>query len=261
MKKKPKQKSLLQLKSNFWGNKFPIAIAHRGGDGAGFGKRNTLPAFRSAYKMGYWLLETDVINTKDGVVIVAHGAKTRLTARLRGTFSFSLLQNLTYPEIKRTLRVSGEPIPTLEELLKSFPEAKFLIDPKTDEVVESLADLLISLKALERVCVASFHYDRIKHMHEILDDKVRLGLVIGRNNWLKYLPLLKTGRLKHIEVIYLHHSFVSRPMIRLIHGKGFKVLVWTANSKLSINHAAKSGADGIISDKVGLLKEILESRN
>lgn len=243
---------------DFWDSKTPIAIAHRGGDVAGFAKRNTMAAFSSAAKLGYEYLETDVVVTKDGRVIISHGAGTGLIAKMRGTHSFSVLQGMTYPEIKQSLRVGGELVITLEELLKKFPKTKFLLDPKTDEAVEPLAGLLINLKASNRVCLASFRYERTAKLYRLLGDQVAYGIIIGCNNWLKLLPKLKSGRLKHVQVIYLHHSFVSRPMINLIHSHGLRVFVWTCNSPLSIKHAIRCSADGIISDRVELLKSLLK---
>jgi glycerophosphoryl diester phosphodiesterase len=244
------------MPGTFWG-KTPIAVAHRGGNAAGQGRRNTLAAFNAAHKLGYDYFETDVINTKDGRVIIAHGAMSNLTARLRGTFSVDLLQNLTYKQVKSGLRVKGEQLPLLEDLLLRFPTTKFFIDPKTDEVVEPLAALIAGLKVQDRVCLGSFRYRRVQKLRRLLDGRGHFALIIGRNNWLAYLPRLKTGRLKGLEAVYLHHSFVSRPMLRLVHSKGLKALIWTCNSPLSIKHAVKCGADGVISDRIDLLKEIL----
>jgi glycerophosphoryl diester phosphodiesterase len=240
----------------FWGTR-PIAVAHRGGNAAGQAKRNTLAAFQAAHRLGYEYFETDVINTKDGRVIIAHGAMFSLTARLRGTFKIDLLQNLTYRQIKSSLKVSGEQIPLLEDLLLKFPTKKFFIDPKTDEVVEPLAKLVGSLGVQERVCLGSFRYGRVLKLRQLLGGKGHFALIIGRNNWLKYLPGLKTGRLKHIEAVYMHHSFVSRPMLRLVHSKGLKALIWTCNSPLSIKNAVRCGADGVIADRIDLLKDVL----
>lgn len=232
-------------------------MAHRGGNAAGRTKRNTLAAFKAAHRLGYEYFETDVINTKDGKVIIAHGALFNLTARLRGTFSVDLLQNLTYKQIKSGLKISGEQIPLLEDLLKTFPTTKFFIDPKTDAVVEPLAQLISRLRVHDRVCLGSFRYGRVQRLHRLLNGKGHFALIIGRNNWLAYLPRLKTGRLKLVEAVYMHHSFVSRPMLSLVHAKGFKALIWTCNSPLSIKHAVRCGADGVISDRIDLLKETL----
>lgn len=247
------------MAKSFWENP-PIAVAHRGGNAAGQGKRNTLAAFNSAYKLGYDYFETDVINTKDDRVIIAHGALFSLTARLRGTFSVDLLQNLTYKQVKSSLRVGGQQIPLLEDLLLRFPSAKFFVDPKTDEVIGPLAELIIALKAQDRVCLGSFSYKRVLRLRKLLGGQGHFALIIGRNNWLRYLPSLKAGRLKAVEAVYMHHSFVSRPMLGLIHSKGLKALIWTCNSPLSIKNAIRCGADGVISDRIDLLKEVLEDR-
>lgn len=247
------------MAASFWG-KAPIAVAHRGGNAAGQGKRNTMSAFRSADKLGYGYMETDVINTSDGRVIIAHGAMFNLTARLRGTFKIDLLQNLTYKQIKSGLKVSGEQIPLLEDLLLRFPTARFFIDPKTDEVVEPLAQLVARLKVQDRVCLGSFRYKRVVRLRQMLKGRGHFALIIGRNNWLRYLPMLKAGRLKGIEAVYMHHSFVSRPMLGLVHSKGLKALIWTCNSPLSIKNAVRCGADGVISDRIDLLKEILKPK-
>jgi glycerophosphoryl diester phosphodiesterase len=244
----------------FWDSPAPIAIAHRGGDAAGHQRRNTMAAFKAARDLGYDYIETDVVRTKDGQVIVSHGGLTDITARLRGSHSYRRLQAMTYAQINKELRVAGESISLLEDVLKQFPKARFFIDPKTDETVEPLAELLAKLRVLDRVCIGSFRYERVLRANKILGDKAHLAVIIGRNNWLKLLPRIKTGRLKHVEAVYLHHSFVSRPMLGLIKNKGLKALVWTANSPLAIKNALRCGADGVMSDKAGLLKEMIKAR-
>lgn len=247
------------MAKEFWPDKArPIAVAHRGGNAAGQDKRNTLAAFKSAYKLGYDYFETDVISTKDGQVIIAHGALFSLTARLRGTFKIDMLQNLTYKQVKSGLRVGGKQIPLLADVLLAFPGVKFFIDPKTEEVVKPLTELIRDLNAQERVCIGSFNYRRVLKARRLLKGKGHFTLIIGRNNWLRYLPSLKTGRLRAVDAVCMHHSFVSRPMFRLVHSKGLKVVIWTCNSPLSIKNALRCGADGVISDRIDLLKTIIK---
>jgi glycerophosphoryl diester phosphodiesterase len=87
-------------------------------------------------------------------------------------------------------------------------------------------------------------------------------LIIGRGIRLrnKNLDMLKSSRLRGVEAIQLHHSLVSEQMVRLAHKQGLRVVIWTANSPLSIKNAINCGADGIISDKITLLKEILKDK-
>jgi glycerophosphoryl diester phosphodiesterase len=245
------------MSQEFWGQP-PIAIAHRGGDAAGEGQENTLKAFLAAEKMGYEYGETDVILTADGKVAAIHGSRNWLQTQFNGHPPRRALQKMTLKDIKAHTN-EGVNITLLDELLAKLPDMKFFIDPKTDQVVLPLSKLLKEAGALERVCVGSFSYERVIHFQKIVRQPVSTSFIIGRGIRLvnKGRAMLKSGRLKHLEAIQLHHSLVSKEMIDLVHSHGFKALVWTPNSPLSIKNAVQCGADGIISDRITLLKDIL----
>jgi glycerophosphoryl diester phosphodiesterase len=262
MVKTKKPKPLLS-KSNFWGTKTPIAIAHRGGDAAGANKQNTLAAFKSAQQQGYKYFETDVVLVASGEVVVFHGSRNWLHAGFDGDYPRRAIQKMSLTEIKRQIKRGGEKVSTLEEVLTTFPDIKFFIDPKTDEVVFPLAKLVKKLGLQARVTIGTFHYERLQTLHNLFrTDKVSTNLIIGRGIRLrnKNLDMLKSSRLRGVEAIQLHHSLVSEQMVRLAHKQGLRVVIWTANSPLSIKNAINCGADGIISDKITLLKEILKDK-
>lgn len=245
------------MAKSFWGEP-PIAIAHRGGDAAGDDQENTLKAFLAASKLGYEYGETDVILTADGQVAAIHGSRNWLQTQFNGHAPRRALQKMTLKEIQ-SHTLEGVKITRLDGLLEKLPDMNFFIDPKTDQVVLPLAKLLKNAGALERVCVGSFSYERVVHFQKIVKEPVGTSFIIGRGLRLvsKGRTMLKSGRLKHIEAVQLHHSLVSKEMVGLVHSHGFKALVWTANSPLSIKNAVRCGADGIISDRITLLKEII----
>jgi len=247
-------------RSDFWGSHRPIAIAHRGGDAAGPDKENTIEAFQAAYETGYKYIETDVILTASGELILIHGSANWLQAAASRNITRPVLQMMTLEQIRYTLRPGGAQVPVLEDVLGLFPKMKFILDLKTDEAAEPLAKLINRLKVHDRVCVTGFGYGRnVKFLRAIGPGKVSMGLTVGRGVRFRNINmfLLKSGRLSGVETIFLHHSLVSTPMINLVHHRGFKAVVWTANSSLGIKHAIRSGVDGIISDRVELLKEIV----
>ena len=117
------------------GHPLPAAIAHRG-----YSARypeNTMAAFAAAVELGYRVVETDVHATADNVLVVFHDSRLdRLTDR-RG-----LLSEKNWPELCR-VRVGGrEPIPRLEDLLKTWDDLRVNIDPKQDSAVGPLLDVL-----------------------------------------------------------------------------------------------------------------------
>lgn len=264
--KKPKQKLKPSRppKSSFWGSSTkPLMIAHRGGDGRGIERRNTLDAFQVAWDMGYKYAETDIVLSTSGELAVIHGSLFWVQAAFKRDFTRSVLQKMSLEQIQHSLKPGGSQIPTLEEVLISFPKMKFFIDLKTDEVVKPLAKLIKRLKVYDRVCIVGLDYGRNREFMRICGPaRVRIGLTVGRGVRVKNINmlLLKTGRLGGVDAILMHHSLVSRPMVNLVHKRGLKAVVWTANSRLGIKHAIRSGADGIISDRIGILKEVIESK-
>jgi len=265
VKKKQTQKPQLSQRRqpSFWDNAGQtIAIAHRGGDGAGNDKENTLEAFQAAWQAGYKYAETDVIKAASGELIVIHGSHNFLQAGMKKDITRRTLQKMTLAQIRGTLKPGGAKVPTLEEVLTAFPDMKLLLDLKTDETVAPLAKLITRLKAFDRISVVGFDYARnLKFSKACRPARVSVGLTVGRGVRVKNINmlLLKTGRLSGVDAILMHHSLVSRPMVNLVHRRGLKAVVWTANSKLGIKHAIRSGADGVISDRIKLLKEVLNN--
>ena len=248
----------------FWDNSGgPIAIAHRGGDGAGTAKENTLEAFQSASKLGYKYAETDVILAASGELILIHGSHDWLQAAFKRDITRKTLQKMTLDQIRAIYMPGGQPVPTLEEVLGGFPKMKFILDLKTDETVAPLAKLIKKIKAEQRVCVTGFSYRRTMEFTKAAGKMpVSTGLTVGRGLRFRNMNMfmLKSGRLSGVEAIFMHHSLVSPPMLGLVHRRGFKAVIWTANSKIGIKHAIRSGADGVISDRVNLLKEVIDSK-
>ncbi|MGH7157193.1 MAG: glycerophosphodiester phosphodiesterase [Candidatus Saccharimonadales bacterium] len=256
-KKKPNPRP---PRPDFWVGTKPIAIAHRGGDGAGKNKKNTLEAFESAWKQGIKYAEADVIRAASGELVVVHGSHNWIHAGISRGVTSRVLEMMTLDQINYLTKPSGDRVMLLEELLSLFPKMKFVLDVKTDQAVEPLAKTLKRLKATERVCLSGYSYNRTLNFVEACRPAAtNAGLTVGRGIRFRNMNMfmLKSGRLKGVEAIFMHHSLVSRPMVSLIHHRGFKAVVWTANSGLGIKHAIRCGADGVISDRVDLLKKIV----
>lgn len=255
------------MAKGFWGTKLPIAIAHRGGAGAyqlgRFRRENTLEVFKQAADLGFKYLELDTTLTKDGKVIVVHVTTDKFEALLHKPSAPNArkMQQYTYAELKTRLKRN---IPTLATILRTFPDSRFLIDAKTDEVVEPLAAEIIKAKAFDRVFLNSFYLHRVARLKELLGDRVTYGLIIGRYPRLvnRKLHGLAAGEYAKagLTAIILPYKFASRSLVDFIHQNGLKVVVWTPNTPSAIKRMLDFEADGIISDRIDLLKQVLESR-
>lgn len=269
----PKNK---QNKSGFWHDaKLPVAVAHRGGNLAGLSKENSVEAFKRAYNAGFRWFETDVVSTRDGRLLAIHGRGYQrrpnkdLPARTK-------VQLITYKYAKKHIKVGGEEVATLDELLDKFPDARFFIDPKTVKTAYVLAKFLESRqKDLGRIYVGSFVpfnnsivYKRLK---ENTGREVGLGLlgpikaVPVRVASARWLPLGKL--LAKVYVAWSRSGSVTVPyswvisgsgtnFVQFAHQIGLKVGVYTPNSKRHINKCVNRGVDFIITDNLNDLRDI-----
>ena len=122
----------------------PIPFAHRGGSADGL--ENSLAAFAGAVDLGYRYLETDVHATSDGVLLAFHDHTLDRVTDRRG-----VVARLPWREVRRA-RIGGrEPIPTLEELLGSWPDVRVNVDIKEQGAVAPLVEVIRRTQAVDRV--------------------------------------------------------------------------------------------------------------
>ncbi len=257
-----------------------IAFAHRGGDAAGADKENTMAAFQAAHDMGYGYFETDVISSADGKVMAIHGSKNKKAVKETKLPLRSELQEMTYDQIQENVRIGGEPVPTLEEVLRTFPDTRVNIDPKTKQVVEPLAKLIRKTGAIDRVCIGAFSYKRTKAVAAELGGQEKVCTAVGPLGFLAakgLMPrayLLKTEaaclqlpfRKKDLKQMSNDPDFPNDPMLTDTHvverarDAGLDLHVWTVNDTESMEKAAALGVDGIMSDNLVGLQSVLGSK-
>src|SRR3990167_10809990 len=136
----------------------PIAVAHRGGHDAGAKEENSLAAIESAKNAGITYVEVDVIDTADGHGLLYHDARNRRDAKRWGLELTSVIQSQTLDEIRSYLRAGNEEIPTLEEVLATFPDLRFFIDIKTKGAINPVVRDVETQQAYDRVSLGSFNY-------------------------------------------------------------------------------------------------------
>jgi glycerophosphoryl diester phosphodiesterase len=265
-----------QKQFKFWENfKVPVGVAHRGGDGAGTEKENSLKAFEAAYKLGYRCFETDVVATRDKKLLAIHGRGYQLRPN-KDLPSRTRIRTMTHKKFKNEVKIGGEEVPTLDGLLDSFPDVKFIIDPKTYKSVPALIDCLSKRpKDIDRVCVGAFskmRTIRVAYLIKKNTGKEVCTCILGPIN---AYPIYLAARIKllrpfakyyvqetnagsiHIPYRWITNSpKAGRKLIKQAHGLGLKVAVYTPNSEKTIRASVEAGVDAVISDKVALLKKI-----
>ncbi len=236
----------------------PLPIAHRGG--AGEAPENTIRAFERAWDLGYRYLETDAQVTKDGKLIAFHDDKVDRVTNGQGVVS-----GLSWNDIQR-LRVEGEPIPLLGEIIATFPDARFHIDVKTKAAIAPLLSLLTQAKAVDKVCIGGFSERILQQVRVAFEGKVcsnlgRLSLFRVRLASWKFPARHPQGGAANIPRRMAGISLADPRFIRTAHKKTLPVHVWTINEAEEMRRLLDIGADGIFTDVPSLLKEVLQERN
>jgi glycerophosphoryl diester phosphodiesterase len=236
----------------------PVAFAHRGG--AAHHPENSWPAFEYAAKLGYAYLETDARSTSDGALLAFHDKSLD-----RVTDSSGQVCSMTYQQVS-TARIAGrEPIPLIEDLLGTFGDLRFNIDLKDSGTIGSLARVLKRTAAWNRVCVTSFSGRRLLSAQKILDRPICLAVTPAAIAAVRYAGFpgrAMAARLARsgAQCAQVPRQIATREFIRRSHELGLHVHVWTLNTREEIERALDLGADGVMTDDIVLLRDVLIER-
>ncbi|MGI4895054.1 MAG: glycerophosphodiester phosphodiesterase family protein, partial [Janthinobacterium lividum] len=235
----------------------PLAMAHRGFSRDGL--ENSLTAFAAAVDLGYRYLETDVRATSDGEVVAFHDEHLDRVTDGRGELS-----RLPWSRV-RGARIGGrEPIPRLEELLGSFPQARFNIDVKTEVAIPGLIEALRRTSSHDRVLVTAFGEKRRRAALAAIGaatatsaSSVRTALaLVGVRTRSEALVRASLGGVDAVQVPVRHAGIdvVTAASIDAVHRGGAQVHVWTIDDPRQINALLDLGVDGILTDRADVLR-------
>lgn len=243
-----------------------LAFAHRGGAlyPPNRHRENSRHAFAEAVALGYRYLETDVHLTADGVLIAFHDDELDRVTDGHGTIA-----DLPYEVVARA-RIGGhDPIPTLDELLTAFPDARFNIDAKSAAAVEPLARTIADHDAYDRVCVSSFGFRRLHRLRRLLGPRTAsaassVGIAVNRfAPWLTAVLDTPAGALQmpvDRRVFGVHLELLTDRLVRTVHAHGKQVHIWTIDDEPELERLLDAGVDGIFTDRTDTLKTVLQRR-
>lgn len=228
-------------------------------------------AFSAAVEVGARHIETDVRVSADGLVHCIHDASLDRTTNASGLFAkhtsreiaaldagFSHATPDGYP-----FRSAGVRIPTFEELATSFPEVSIVVDLKEDAVVEPMADLVHRLGIGERLIVGSFSDLRLARFRELTDGAVPTSVGSTRaRSWLLASRVSRSlsgpGSALQLPLQRRGVRVIDRKLVDAAHDRGLQVHVWTINEPEKMQELIDLGVDGIVTDRIDLLLEILQ---
>ena len=214
--------------------------------------------------LGYRYLETDVVATTDGVLLTFHDRTLRRVTGEPGRVS-----RMTYAEVSRA-RIGGtEPVATLEDVLGTWPHVRVNVDVKEASAIAPMVEVILRTNSLSRVCVASFSDRRIAAVRRRLGPALctslgpprvvllraaatheRVSLIAPRTTPCVQIPE-RVGRLR----------VLTPALIDLAHRNEQRVHVWTVNDSDDMHRLLDMGVDGIMTDALETLRDVLIARS
>lgn len=221
-------------------------VAHRAGGSEA--PENTAAGLDVAYKMGASGGEIDIQRTSDGSYIVLHD---NTFSRVAGVDKKP--SEMTLEEVKQ-LRVDGEPVPTLEDMLDaSHGRLTLYVELKGETADKQMADEAVKIikdrNMTDETVIISLKYDLIDYVESTYPEM--------NTGFLAFASFGDTAEL-NCDYLALEEETAAVDTINSIHSYGKKVLVWTVNDDEDIEEFIQSGADELITDNLSGAKEIIE---
>jgi glycerophosphoryl diester phosphodiesterase len=237
----------------------PIPFAHRGGTADGL--ENTLRQFRRAVEAGYRYIETDVHATRDGKLVAFHDATLD-----RVTDGSGRIAALPWKEVSRARVAGSEPLPLFEELLETFPEVRWNVDVKAEEALLPFLNLVGHANAWDRICLGSFSEARVARAQRLAGPRLATSygtrgvLGLRLRSWGAPAAPRRTAVAAQVPEAQSGIPVADRRFVRAAHARGLQVHVWTVNDPARMHRLLDLGVDGIMTDHIDTLREVMEDR-
>ncbi len=228
----------------------PLVIAHRG-DRQG-GPENTLAAIESAIRLGVDGVEVDLRATHDGEVVLFHDDDLMRLTGQRGR-----MEEMTAERV-RGIRVGGEKVPTLRDLL-NLAGGRILLNlelknynPFRSILERNVAKILASFGRLDSILLSSFQPVCLWRMRQKLPQAARGCLFQDKFTLHKLLfPLTRPFS------INAPLERAKAQQIESAHAHGRRFFVWTVNGENDMKRMIEQGVDGLMTDEPRILLRLL----
>jgi glycerophosphoryl diester phosphodiesterase len=218
----------------------PRVWAHRG-DSA-HAPENTMLAFDRARAAGADGIELDVRFDGEGNVVVFHDDQLDRLAGRPGR-----MEDLSAAE-RAGLRVGGEPVPLLAEVLSAFDlevdvEIKAIRAGRMARLVAATARVIRDSGRSDQVLVSSFDPVSLIQLHHHLPD-VALAYLFHDD---QPLPLRRgwVGTWIGASLLHPQHTLCTDASVKTWRTRGLPINAWTVDDRAELERLARLGIDGV----------------
>ncbi|MHA1670016.1 MAG: glycerophosphodiester phosphodiesterase [Promethearchaeota archaeon] len=218
---------------------------------------NTLKSFKEAIRLKADYVEFDVQETIDGEIVIIHDENTLRTAGTDG-----IVKQMTLKELKKLNFGNGEQIPTLLELIDLAKNKISLnCEIKVGGIAKKIVQIFQDAEILDSTMISSFLHEELIKIQKI-EPKLKLATLVPNeagkfSDWNYKKKLIDNTSENNYYAINPLYKLADRRFIEYAHEKKIKVFPWTVNSGIAMKKLINMGTDGIITDDIIRLKEVL----
>jgi glycerophosphoryl diester phosphodiesterase len=272
----PKQDAVEVNPYRITGNTAPWIIAH-GGSKQLF-PENTMMAFNGSVQIGIDALEMDVTITKDDILVTHHdltidrmsdGTGNVRDYTYQELLQFNFGENFQDVEGNYPYQEDTIPVGKLEDVFIAYGNIPLMVEikdrgddgKKAAEVLKSM----IQTHQIQEIVVVAFDAATLSYFYEITNGEILIGtseeetkdFVFTGLSAFEYL-YQPTASVVAIPTSNSGINLASRRIINSAHRRNMAVHYWTINDKETMKDLIEKGADGLITDRPDLMKEVLE---
>lgn len=231
-------------------------VAHRaGGD---LGPENSLPGLLAAIRAGVAWAEIDVQRTADGAYVINHDADFQRLSGSKLRADQMTVAEATRLPIRDSFDASRPParVATLDAFMSAakgriglFIELKGATADR--RMVDDVARLIKQHGMQKEAVILSLDYELLRYAEETYPE-----LDTG------YLYFFSIGNPSRLvgDYLIMEEREATQANIRAIQQAGKRVIVWTVNTRASIDRFVASAVDGIITDYPLKVREAIRQR-
>ncbi len=190
-------------------------------------------------------IELDVRFDGDGTVVVFHDSDLKRLTNEGGTME------TTSAADRAKLRVSGEPVPTLAEVLHAF-DLEIDVEIKSNKLgregklAAATAKVIKDSGRADQILISSFDPTVLLQVHRHLP-AIGLAHVFAddqsfpvRRGWI--------GTWMGVSIVHPQHTLVTEASVKRWHTAGRPINVWTVDDEAELLRLAGLGVDGVFAN-------------
>ncbi len=245
----------------------PLVIAHA--SSTHFGPGNTVEMLSAAVRAGADVVDADVRVTADGVLVAAHDDSLQAVTGTTGAIS-----KMTYSQLMRhdlgdswrgpkgnfPMKGKNIRIPTIEQVLTSFPDRLTSLEFKVTGGEKNMCELLRRINRTKNVYISSAGDAAIDNFKPIcpevvttVTDAMVLDMRAARSDpnstWCSPVPI---GQPPY------RAARPTKDFVTWNHDHGLAVFTWTIDDAKTLKKLAKSGVDAVYTGRADLARKIFD---